>query len=111
MDRLNTKPLSFVSGLRILITGEVRVFGRALVIEAARQGATVAATGREPSISAASFPPASKRSPRTWQSPQSAGRSWERAASLLGGLDDLSEQRGPFSFSLRLLGFVCSGRP
>jgi NAD(P)-dependent dehydrogenase (short-subunit alcohol dehydrogenase family) len=81
--------LSFVAGLRILITGAAGLFGRALVIEAARQGATVAATGREPSISAASFPPGVEVIAADLAEPAECGTLVERAASLLGGLDVL----------------------
>ena len=48
--------VDWVSGLRILVTGAAGAMGRGLVAEAVRQGAAVAATGREPSLAAAELP-------------------------------------------------------
>ena len=53
--------VDWVSGLRILVTGAAGAMGRGLVDEALRQGASVAATGREPSLAAADLPPAALR--------------------------------------------------
>lgn len=81
--------LSFVAGLRILITGAAGLFGHALVLEAARQGAAVAATGREPSISAASFPPGVEVLAADLAEPAACETLVAKAATVLGGLDVL----------------------
>ena len=66
-DRPQAKPaptlpdVDWVSGLRMLVTGAAGAMGRGLVEEAVRQGASVVATGREPSLGAAELPDAAIR--------------------------------------------------
>ena len=58
----------WLSGLRVLVTGAAGVLGAALVTEADRRGARVAATGRRPNIDTVELPAAAVRArgrPRT----------------------------------------------
>jgi NAD(P)-dependent dehydrogenase (short-subunit alcohol dehydrogenase family) len=81
--------VEWVSGLRILVTGAAGALGRGLVDEAIRQGASVAATGREPSLGAAELPAAAVRVPADLADPEQCRALAERAAAALGGLDVL----------------------
>ena len=81
--------VDWVSGLRILVTGAAGGLGRALVEEAVSQGALVAATGREPSISQARFPDGVAVVPADLADPQACRRLVDEAAAALGGLDVL----------------------
>jgi NAD(P)-dependent dehydrogenase (short-subunit alcohol dehydrogenase family) len=77
----------WLSGLRILVTGAAGVLGRALVIEADRRGARVAATGRRPGIDAAELPEAAIRVVADLRKPDDCRRLVHEAARDLGGLD------------------------
>jgi NAD(P)-dependent dehydrogenase (short-subunit alcohol dehydrogenase family) len=73
----------------MLITGAAGFLGHALVMEAARQGAAVAATGRAPTISAARFPDGVHVVVADLADPAQCAGLVERAAAALGGLDVL----------------------
>ena len=81
--------VDWVAGLRILVTGAAGAFGLALVDEAVRQGARVAATGREPSISQAVFPAGVAVLAADLADPAECTSLVARAARELGGLDVL----------------------
>jgi NAD(P)-dependent dehydrogenase (short-subunit alcohol dehydrogenase family) len=81
--------VDWVAGLRILVTGAAGVLGKALAEEAARQGAAVAATGREPAIGAASFSEGIAVLPADLADPAECAALIPRAADVLGGLDVL----------------------
>ncbi len=81
--------VDWVSGLRILVTGAAGALGRGLVDEAVRQGASVAATGREPSLSAAELPTTAVRIAADLANPEECRSLVARAATALGGLDVL----------------------
>lgn len=81
--------VNWVSGLRILVTGAAGAMGRGLVEEALRQGASVAATGREPSLGAADLPPAAVRIAADLATAEECLALPVRAAEALGGLDVL----------------------
>ena len=81
--------VDWVSGLRVLVTGAAGGLGGALVKEAVRQGASVAATGREPTISAASFPDGVAVLAADLADPDQCRSLIERTAEVLGGLDVL----------------------
>jgi NAD(P)-dependent dehydrogenase (short-subunit alcohol dehydrogenase family) len=81
--------VDWVSGLRILVTGAAGALGRGLVHEAVAQGASVAATGREPALGAADLPAAAIRVPADLADPDACSSLVERAAASLGGLDVL----------------------
>src|ERR1700733_4346942 len=81
--------VDWVSGLRILVTGAAGAMGRGLVEEAVRQGASVAATGREPSLAAADLPEAAIRIAADLAEPEACSSLPGRAAEALGGLDVL----------------------
>jgi NAD(P)-dependent dehydrogenase (short-subunit alcohol dehydrogenase family) len=78
-----------VRGLRIVITGAAGVFGRGLVADAARQGAAIVATGREPTIRSAEFTPGVRRIAADIADPGECRLLIQRAAEELGGLDVL----------------------
>lgn len=78
-----------VRGLRMLITGAAGVFGLGLVAEAAKQGASVVATGREPSISSVSLPDGVLRIPADLAEPGQCAELVRRTVKELGGLDVL----------------------
>jgi NAD(P)-dependent dehydrogenase (short-subunit alcohol dehydrogenase family) len=78
-----------VAGLRMLITGAAGTLGHALVAEARSRGAAVAATGREPTISAARFPDGVHVLAADLADPAQCASLVERAAAALGGLDVL----------------------
>jgi 3-oxoacyl-[acyl-carrier protein] reductase len=80
---------SWVEGLRILVTGAAGTMGRALVDEAVRQGAAVAATGREPSINAVSFPHGTAVLVADLADPAQCIELVDQAAKALQGLDVL----------------------
>lgn len=79
----------WVSGLRILVTGAAGALGRVLVDEAVRQGAAVAATGRDPGISDAVLPAGVQRIPADLVDPSQCSSLIQRAAEGLGGIDVL----------------------
>ena len=81
--------VDWVAGLRILVTGAAGAFGLALVDEAVRQGARVAATGREPSLSQAVFPAGVAVLAADLADPAECRSLVARAAEELGGLDVL----------------------
>jgi NAD(P)-dependent dehydrogenase (short-subunit alcohol dehydrogenase family) len=81
--------VNWVSGLRILVTGAAGAMGRGVVEEAVRQGASVAATGREPSLGAAELPAAAVRIVADLADPDECSALPGRAAEALGGLDVL----------------------
>jgi NAD(P)-dependent dehydrogenase (short-subunit alcohol dehydrogenase family) len=81
--------VDWVSGLRILVTGAAGALGRGLVEEAVRQGASVAATGREPALAAAELPEAAIRIAADLAEPDACSSLPGRAAEVLGGLDVL----------------------
>ena len=94
-DRRQAKPaptlpdVDWVSGLRMLVTGAAGAMGRGLVEEAVRQGASVVATGREPSLGAAELPDAAVRIAADLADPAACRSLPGRAAEALGGLDVL----------------------
>ena len=94
-DRPQAKPaptlpdVDWVSGLRMLVTGAAGAMGRGLVEEAVRQGASVVATGREPSLGAAELADAAVRIAADLADPAACSSLPGRAAEALGGLDVL----------------------
>jgi 3-oxoacyl-[acyl-carrier protein] reductase len=78
---------AWVAGLRVLVTGAAGGLGMALVEEARRQGAAVAATGREPTIGAASFPDGTAVLAADLADQEQCLTLVDRAADALGGLD------------------------
>ena len=81
--------VDWVAGLRILVTGAAGGLGRALVEEAASQGALVAATGREPTISATAFPDGVTVLAADLADPDECRSLIGRTVDALGGLDVL----------------------
>jgi 3-oxoacyl-[acyl-carrier protein] reductase len=81
--------VDWLAGLRVLVTGAAGGLGQALVEEASRQGASVVATGREPSIGAASFPAGTTVVAADLSDPAECHRLIEEAAAAHGGLDVL----------------------
>jgi 3-oxoacyl-[acyl-carrier protein] reductase len=81
--------VNWVAGLRILVTGAAGGLGQALVEEAVRQGALVAATGREPNISAIAFPDGVAVLAADLADPDECRSLIERTVDTLGGLDVL----------------------
>jgi 3-oxoacyl-[acyl-carrier protein] reductase len=79
----------WVEGLRILVTGAAGALGRALVEEAVRQGALVAATGREPTISEVNFPDGVAVLDADLADPEECRSLIGRTVDALGGLDVL----------------------
>jgi NAD(P)-dependent dehydrogenase (short-subunit alcohol dehydrogenase family) len=79
--------VDWVKGLRVLVTGAAGALGTELVAEALSQGATVAATGREPSLSDADLPPEAVRLAADLADADACRALPERAADALGGLD------------------------
>lgn len=79
----------WVRGLRLLVTGAAGVLGRALVEEAVRQGASVVATGREPTISSVTLPDGVRRIAADLSNTGECRALVHRAAEELGGLDVL----------------------
>lgn len=77
----------WLSGLRVLVTGAAGVLGRALVAEADRRGATVAAAGRRPTIDTADLPSSAVRLAADLRDPEECRRLVHDAARRLGGLD------------------------
>jgi NAD(P)-dependent dehydrogenase (short-subunit alcohol dehydrogenase family) len=77
----------WLSGARVLVTGAAGVLGRALVTEAARGGARVAATGRQPNIDTAALPEGAIRVRADLRRPEDCRRLVHEAARELGGLD------------------------
>ena len=69
------------------MTGAAGVLGRALVAEADRRGARVAATGRRPNIEEAELPEAAVRVAADVRDPEACRRLVHDAARELGGLD------------------------
>jgi 3-oxoacyl-[acyl-carrier protein] reductase len=88
-ERVTRTSPDWVSGLRILVTGAAGVLGRALVEEAVRQGASVAATGREPTISSVVLPDGVRRIAADLSDTGACRALIHRAAEELGGLDVL----------------------
>lgn len=84
-----TSAPDWVRGKRLLITGAAGLLGLALVEEAVRQGATVAATGREPRLSRTMFPAGVHAIAADLVDPGQCGPLVDRAAEALGGLDVL----------------------
>lgn len=82
-------PPDWVRGLRIVVTGAAGVLGRGLVDEAVRQGAVVAATGRDPGISDAVLPAGAQRIAADLADPSQCSSLIQRAAEGLGGIDVL----------------------
>lgn len=74
---------------RVVVTGAAGMLGRGLVEEAVHQGAAVTATGREPSIGSAEFPPAVYVLPADLADADQCRDVIERAADLMGGIDIL----------------------
>ena len=81
--------VEWVSGLRILVTGAAGSLGLALVEEAVRQGATVVATGRRPTLDQTSFPDGTTVIGAELSDPADCRTLVQRAAVALGGLDVL----------------------
>jgi 3-oxoacyl-[acyl-carrier protein] reductase len=81
--------VDWVAGLRILVTGAAGALGRGLVDEAVRQGALVAATGREPTISATAFPDGVAVLGADLADPEECRSLIGRTVDALGGLDVL----------------------
>jgi 3-oxoacyl-[acyl-carrier protein] reductase len=81
--------VQWVAGLRILVTGAAGALGRVLVDEAVRQGALVAATGREPTISAITFPDGVAVLAADLADPAECRSVIGRAVDALSGLDVL----------------------
>jgi 3-oxoacyl-[acyl-carrier protein] reductase len=79
----------WVEGLRILVMGAAGALGRALVEEAVRQGALVAATGREPTISEVNFPDGVAVLDADLADPEECRSLIGRTVDALGGLDVL----------------------
>lgn len=79
----------WVRGMRLLVTGGAGVFGRGLVEEAVLQGASVVASGREPTISSALLPESVHRIPADLSDTAQCRELIHRAADVLGGLDAL----------------------
>ena len=79
----------WVRGLRIVVTGAAGALGRSLVDEADRQGAAVAATGRDPGISGAALPGGVQRIAADLADPSQCASLIEGAAAGLGGIDVL----------------------
>jgi NAD(P)-dependent dehydrogenase (short-subunit alcohol dehydrogenase family) len=79
--------VDWVKGLRLLVTGAAGALGAALVEEALSQGAAVAATGREPSLSAAELPAEAVRLVADLGDADACLALPGRAAEALGGLD------------------------
>lgn len=79
----------WVRGLRIVVTGAAGALGACLVNQAAEQGAAVAATGRDPTISDAVLPVGVRRIPADLADPSQCASLIERAAAELGGIDVL----------------------
>src|SRR4051794_19165800 len=77
----------WLDGLRVLVTGAAGVLGRALVAEADRRGARVAATGRRPTIDDVDLPEAAIRVAADLRDPDGCTRLVDEAARELGGLD------------------------
>jgi NAD(P)-dependent dehydrogenase (short-subunit alcohol dehydrogenase family) len=82
-----TTDARWLSGLRVLVTGAAGVLGRALVVEADHRGATVAATGRSPTIDDATLPEAAIRVAADLRDPEACRRLVHDAARLMGGID------------------------
>ncbi len=82
-------PVDWVAGLRVLVTGAAGALGRGLVEEAVRQGASVVATGREPSLGAAELPAEAIRIAADLADADACRALIERATEALGGLDVL----------------------
>jgi NAD(P)-dependent dehydrogenase (short-subunit alcohol dehydrogenase family) len=79
----------WVSGARIVVTGAAGALGRGLVEEAARQGAVVTATGREPTIDSVEFPAGVHVLPADLADPHQCRDVIARAVELMGGIDVL----------------------
>jgi NAD(P)-dependent dehydrogenase (short-subunit alcohol dehydrogenase family) len=79
--------VDWVQGLRVLVTGAAGALGTGLVEEALSQGAAVAATGREPSLSEADLPAAAVRLAADLADADACLALPARAADALGGLD------------------------
>lgn len=77
----------WAQGLRVVVTGAAGTLGRAIVEEAVLQGATVVATGRDPSLSAASLPAAARRVVADLSRPEECHHLIEQAHAELGGID------------------------
>lgn len=79
----------WLEGRRVLITGAAGTLGRALVEEAVRQGARLAATGREPTIRETRFDEGVRVLTADLADPAACTDLPRRAAEALGGLDVL----------------------
>jgi len=79
--------VDWVRGFRVLVTGAAGALGTGLVEEALAQGAAVAATGREPSLSAAELPAEAVRIAADLADTDACLALPGRAAEALGGLD------------------------
>ena len=79
----------WLKGRRILVTGAAGMLGRELVEEAVRQGALVAATGREPKIHHAGFNGGVRVLAADLADPAACTDLPRRAVEALGGLDVL----------------------
>ena len=82
-----TTDARWLSGLRVLVTGAGGVLGRALVVEADHRGATVAASGRTPTIDDAALPEAAIRVAADLREPEECRRLVHEAARRMGGID------------------------
>jgi len=82
-----TTDARWLSGLRVLVTGAGGVLGRALVIEADHRGATVAASGRSPTIDDVDLPAAAIRVAADLREPEECRRLVHEAARRMGGID------------------------
>lgn len=96
------KPVSWLAGARILVTGAAGALGRELVREARAQGAEVTATGRAPNINELTFSEGVHVIASDLRDPQDCLRLPGLAAGHMGGLDVLINNaavltRKPFS--------------